>query len=191
MSEHPDWHEQIERDLGPLGDYPPPDGPMLEPPTDVDLITTLAPQTLALEWGRTDLAFSRVQLERATAFAFQRQAQDQQVVTRRAGVILAARWNSPDCEKTMGVRCATDAFRGKRVTCRLCDSRFVAGVADDYYDATSATDGLCFGCVLLDTRTDAARDPDRVLVGTVVKPATPTRPRSRPRRRNTRTGAKQ
>ena len=47
MSEHPDWHEQIERDLGPLGDYPPPDGPMLEPPTDVDLITTLAPQTLA------------------------------------------------------------------------------------------------------------------------------------------------
>lgn len=187
-----DTQPDVERWLAELGGPDEPHTAELVPvwappsdyPSDVDLLSTLAPQTLAME-GRTDLAFARMQMERAIAYSLARQRGDQMRVTSRAGVILAARWDSPEIEQTLGVRCCTDEYRGQTVGCRLCLAEYVAGVTDDYYDATSATDGLCFGCVLLDTRTDDALTE---LVGTVVaKPVraqAPSRRMPRGRRRD-------
>jgi len=40
----------------------------------------------------------------------------------------------------------------QKVTCRLCGATYVCTVERDYYNSTSAFDGVCGGCLLHEAR---------------------------------------
>ena len=191
----------------PLGRYPPPEpgtavdlpapswlteyrtqlGP--EQPTRTDLVLALSPAELAIG-GRLDLAHQRLQLDKAMNYAKARAGQERDKVTRRAAVIAAAPPGAPWSDLELGVRHAPAALAGKRVRCRLCRKSHVCAGAD-YWDGATASDGLCFGCVLADTRTDLGTDPEQLAITptAVVPPARGKRGAKGGSHRGTRTAA--
>ena len=86
-------------------------------------------------------------------------------IPARAANILLAGWHAGEAEQWDGIRTNT-ALEGQQVRCRACKTRWTACPEDPAYDATSKSDGLCFACVLKETRTD---DAVPVIEGVVVK----------------------
>jgi hypothetical protein len=86
-------------------------------------------------------------------------------IPARAAAILLAGWDAPEAEQRDGIRINT-ALEGEQVKCRDCHRKWHAIPEDPFYDATTKTDGLCFACVLIETRTTAAVP---VIEGVVVK----------------------
>lgn len=50
------------------------------------------------------------------------------------------------------------------VTCRRCERTYRCTPLDDYYEATSTTDGLCFQCLLAEKAPDLAGKPHIVVI---------------------------
>jgi hypothetical protein len=147
----PAWRAEIEEQLG---------------HTDAELILALSPQELWRD-GRPDLAHTALQCRRAFAYIEARTGMaDQGKVCARAAVIAGAPICAPRSELEMGVRHAPDLLTGCTVRCRSCRQSWTC-LGGDYWDGTTKTNGLCFGCLLADTRTDLAQP---VLTGKIIAP---------------------
>ena len=151
----PQWRADIARQLG---------------PSDIELTVALSPAELWND-GRPDLAHNALQLRRAFAWIQARTCQDPDQVRARAAVIAAARVSAPTSELELGLRHAPAELAGQQVTCRRCATSWGADIyGGDYWDGATADTGLCFGCALAETRTDAqlcltvpVLIPDRVI----------------------------
>ena len=49
------------------------------------------------------------------------------------------------------------------VTCRGCQRSYVPTPLDDYYNATTVTDGLCFACLIAEKAPDLVDKPHLVV----------------------------
>lgn len=195
-----------------------------EPPTASDLIGTLTPEVLA--WDPV-LGHRYGQIRRTLDYLAARQEQDPHQLVGRAAVILLAAPAAPEAEQTLGVRLADPEALGAdpeapgiKVKCRRCKRRYVYQPESPYYadgllapadddpfarPPTTAANGLCFGCVLAESRID---DQTAAIEGVVIEappeqpalPAgasasngdseTPPKPAARPARRGGRTATK-
>lgn len=55
------------------------------------------------------------------------------------------------------------AFPWQRVTCRACKREYTCTPEDDYYNAETATDGVCFSCLLAEGGLDPETTPVQVI----------------------------
>lgn len=54
-------------------------------------------------------------------------------------------------------------FGRQEVTCRQCKRTYTCTPEDDYYDAETATSGICFGCLLAKDGMDPETTPVQVI----------------------------
>ena len=94
------------------------------------------------------------QVVRTFEYLLQRRSWGDAIAQRRAAVILAAEPYAPMAEQTMGIRATWGPTPVLDVTCRTCGESVRCTAEDPLYEPLPEG-GLCFGCVLVETRPDA------------------------------------